>query len=177
MGRFTPLAAAALALSLGAPADAGPAFDLIIDGCNEQLAGEVGIEALNGDLGQTINVPVTVNTDTDVSAFVLEITVPPGVVNYAGTTAGSLTQSFTLGGNWFSAQGFVRISGFGTGTIPASSVGTLAVISFEVVGAGQGTFGLQSFQDDLGTYTPCFDNHGSNPVEPDTWGRVKSLYR
>lgn len=177
MGTFAPVAAAILTLGFAASAAAGPAFDLIIDGCNEQVAGEVGIGALNGNIGQTIQVPVTVNTDTDVSAFVLEIAVPPGVVNYTGTAPGSLTQSFTLGGHWFSAQGFVRISGFGTGTIPAVSMGTLAVVSFEVIGAGQGTFALQNFQDDLGPYTPCFDNHGSNPVEPDTWGRVKSLYR
>lgn len=178
MGRFIPpLAAAALGLALGSTATAGPPFDLVIGGCNEQLAGEVGIEALNGNVGQTIHVPVTVNTDTDVSAFVLEVAVPAGVVNYVGTAPGSLTPSFTLGGNWFAPQGFVRVSGFSTGAIPSGSVGTLAVISFEVIGAGSGTFALQNLQDGLGTYASCFDNHGSNPVTPDTWGRVKALYR
>jgi hypothetical protein len=171
-GRLAAVAAFAL---LGA--DGAGAADLVIDGCNERLAGEIGIRELAGDVGETVSVNVTMHTTGPVDAMVLEIEVPPGVVDYVGTAPGELTQGFTFGGNWFAAASKVRIVASNPNPIPAGTVGRIAEITFLVTAPGSGdAFVLGNFLDDAAAYVSCFDVHGPTPVEAASWGRVKARY-
>jgi len=176
-GRFAAMfAAGAAATLLGA--GAGGAADLVIDGCNEMLAGEIGIHELTGDVGNTVSVNVTMHTTGPVDAMVLEIAVPPGVVDYVGTTPGELTQSFTFGGHWFAAESMVRIVASNPAPIPAGIAGRIAEITFVVTAADSGgAFALGSFGDSIAGYVSCFDIHGPTAVEATSWARIRAQYR
>jgi len=172
-GRLAAIAAAAL---LGA--GAAGAADLVIDGCNEMLAGEIGIRELTGDVGDTVSVNVTMHTTGPVDAMFLEVEVPPGVVDYVGTAPGELTQSFTFGGHWFAGASMVRIVAIDPTPIPAGTAGRIAEITFVVTAADSGSaFALGSFLDDVAGYVSCFDIHGPTAVEAMSWGRLRAGYR
>ncbi|MCA9753603.1 MAG: hypothetical protein KC591_15520, partial [Gemmatimonadetes bacterium] len=173
--RRVALLAGTLAAAL-APTFAAAA-DLTLQGCNELLAGEVGIRELIGNVDDVITVPVTVHTLGPIDAFRLEVEVPPGLVEYVSTSPGNLTQSFTFGGNWFDAQSKVRIVGSNVNPIPGGSVGRLAEITFRVLASGDDVFTLSGFLDDLTTYQSCYAAHGPSPVDVLGWGRIKSTYR
>ena len=175
-------AGAAAALLVAAPAlpdaSAAGAADLVIDGCNEMLAGEIGIHELTGDVGNTVSVNVTMHTTGPVDAMVLEIAVPPGVVDYVGTTAGELTQGFTFGGHWFAGVSMVRIVASNPTPIPAGTAGRIAEITFVVTAADSGgAFALGNFGDSIAGYVSCFDIHGPTPLEATSWARVRAEYR
>lgn len=171
------LALLGCALVAASPATAA---DLVIEGCNYRLPGEIGVREAAADVGQTVEVAITVNAITAIDSFLLELDVPPGVLSYVRTDRGELTQSFwLLDGNWFEATNQVRIVGFGDSPIPDGSVGRLAVVVFEVVAPGAGAFGTSGLEDDLrsGAYVSCEDEHPTTRILPSEWGRVKALYR
>ncbi len=153
------------------------AQDLTVEGCDERLAGEVGVAALNGNIGQEIGVPISVRTTGNVEAFVLDLELPAGVLTYLRTEPGNLTGGFDLlNGNFFSSTNEVRVSGIAQTPIPPDMVGELAIIVFRVESAGSGAFATSGFLDDISAYVSCEDVHGTSPVEPLSWGRVKASY-
>lgn len=157
----------------------GASQDLTVEGCNERLAGEVGVASLSGSVGQELSVPVTVHATSDIHAFVLQVDLPPGLLNYVRTDRGTLTSAFgQLGGNYFASPDRVRIVGLDNGSgIASGAVGTLAEIVFQVAAAGDGALGTSALQDDLSAYVSCEDAHGTSPVSTSTWGRTKATYR
>lgn len=167
------------ALALAAPALR--AQDLIVEGCNEQLAGEVGVWQGVGNVGETIAVPITVHATGPIDAFVLNVDLPPGVLSYVRTDRGSLMpqSGSTLRGHFFSATNQVRIEGIISqgSAIPMGATGQIAVVVLQVVAPGGGAFGTSRLLDDLSTYVSCEDIHGTTAVESLRWGRIKAAYR
>ncbi len=164
------------ALVLGASAAA--AEDLSVAGCDERLPGEIGLSPAVGNLGNEIAIQVTVNAMTDIDAFLINVDVPVGALTYLRTERGSLTGGFSfLDGHYFPETNQVRILGLDPAIVVSTgSVGSLAVVVFEVAGSGVVEIGTSSLGDDLTDYTSCEDVHGT-AVEPWTWGRVKASYR
>ena len=161
-------------------APAAPAADLVIQGCSELLSGEVGVREAVGNVGDLVEVPITIHTMSSVDAFGLEVEVPEGLLTYVRTDPGDLTSGFELfGGNWFSATSRVRIVAGGNTAIPSGVVGRLAVLVFQVAAAGSGAFSTvtEGFTDDLAGYVSCEDVHGTTRIPPVEWGQVKALYR
>lgn len=155
-----------------------PAADLIIEGCNELQAGEVGVREAVANVGDTVEVPITVNATDGISAFQLELDVPPGVLAYVRTDPGDLTASFLLfDGRSFTGPDRVRIVGVDATGIPAGSVGRLAVVVFQVIAPGVGSFGTSRLLDDLEGYVSCEDVHDTNNIPIKEWGQIKALYR
>jgi hypothetical protein len=171
--------AALLFLALLATPTPGAAQDILVEGCNELLAGEIGVASLAGSVGQQLSLPVTVNADSEIHAFVLQVDLPPGLLSYVRTDRGTLTTGFQqLGGNFFAGPDRVRIVGLDSGVgIPPGAAGTLAVLVFQVVAPGTGAFGTSALQDDLAAYSSCEDLHGTSAVSVGTWGRTKAAYR
>lgn len=158
------------------------AADLVVEGCNEQLEGEVGVREVVADVGQFVEVPITVHVkggDT-LDAILFSLDVPPGVLTYVRTDRGALTTDpdWLLNGNWFPQTNQVRIVGFNAVTpIPANTIGPVAVVVFQVTAGGVAAFGTSGLSDGLLDYVSCEDAHGTSRIEPTEWGRVKSLYR
>lgn len=154
------------------------AADLEIQGCNEMLAGEVGVREAVGNVGEFVEVPITVHTTGTVQAFVLELQVPSGLLSYVRTDVGNLTSGFVAcDGAYFPSTHTLRIAGFSTAPIPSGASGRLAVAVFQVVAPGSGTFTTGAFADDLTGYVSCEDVHGSTRIPQVEWGKVKALYR
>jgi hypothetical protein len=179
MGHRTLGRRAGVAVLVTAWAAVAAAQDLVIEGCDERLAGEIGVGELVGNVGQTVNVPVSIHSTTDVDAFLLSVDVPVGVVSYVRTDPGNLTGNFDfIDGNFFSTTSRVRVIGVEVeNAIPAGTTGVLAYLVFEIVAPGAWAFGTSGFGDDIAGYVSCEDVHGTSAVEPTRWGRVKSLYR
>lgn len=172
------LAAALAAACLAAAAGPARAADLVVEGCSEMLAGEVGVREAVGNVGDFIQVPITVHATSDIEAFSVDLVVPAGVLEYVDTLPGNLTQGYELvDGHFFSASGVVRIAGIGTAAIPTGAVGQMAVVVFEVVGPGAGAFATDRLIDDLTGYVSCEDVHDTTRITPTEWGKVKALYR
>ncbi|MGQ0722477.1 MAG: cohesin domain-containing protein [Candidatus Eiseniibacteriota bacterium] len=169
-------AAAGLAalLALTAPALGADASVL---GCNERLAGEVGIRELLGDVGDTVGVAVTVHTTGPVDAFALDVSFPESVLSFDGVATGNLTAGWTLSAAHLPALHVVRVGGFSASPIPSGAIGRLAVLRFRVDAAGVDSFATGSYLDDLAGYTACESVHAPTAVAAATWGRVKGLYR
>ena len=55
-------------------------------------------------------------------------------------------------------------------------MGSVAVVYFEITGAGSGSFATQTYVDDIASYIACESVHGTTKVTQDTWGSVKALY-
>lgn len=163
-------------LLAAAPAHAS---DLVIEGCNELLAGEIGVREAIANVGEFVEVAVTVNATDPIDAFQLELDVPPGVLSYVRTDRGDLTTSFDLlDGHWFAPTSRVRIVGVDpVAGLPAGSVGRLAVVVFQVIASGAGAFGTSGLGDDLDSYVSCEDIHDTSNIPPAEWGRIKALYR
>jgi Cohesin domain len=163
-------------------AAAGPARaqDLRVAGCDQRQAGEVGVGSTQGSVGQTVSVPVSVHAVTPLDAFTVDVDLPPDVLTYVRTDPGTLTGGgYWVNGNHFTSPNRVRIVGI-AGTEPpiaAGSVGTLAVLVFQVAAAGAGEFGTSRLQDDLLGYVSCEDAHGTSATEAVPWGRMKAAYR
>jgi hypothetical protein len=164
------------AVLIAAPA---PAADLVVEGCNELLPGEVGVREVVANVGDTVEVAITVNATDPIDAFQLELDVPPGLLAYVRTDPGDLTASFLLlEGRSLTAPDRVRIVGTDTaGGFPARSVGRVAVVVFQVIAPGTGSFGTSALQADLLGYVSCEDAHDTSNIPVTEWGRIKSLYR
>jgi hypothetical protein len=153
------------------------AADASVLGCNERLAGEVGIRELAGDVGDTVGVAVTVRTTGSVDAFALDVFFPEHLLSFDGVDPGSLTAGWTLSGAHLPALHVVRLGGFSASPIPSGAVGRLAVLRFRVDAAGVDSFATGSYLDDLAGYVACESAHAPTAVQTTAWGRVKSLYR
>ena len=159
-------------------ASPAPAADLVIEGCNELQAGEVGVRAAVANVGDTVEVAITVNATRSIQSFQLELDVPPGLLAYVRTDAGDLTASFLLlDGRSSSSPDRIRIVGVDETGIPAGSVGGLAVVVFQVIAPGTGAFGTSGLQDDLQGYYSCEDLHDTIRIPAAEWGQIKALYR
>jgi len=156
-----------------------PAFgtDASVLGCNERLAGEVGIRELLGDIGDTVGVAVTVHTTGAVDAFAMEVAFPENLLTFVRVDPGNLTAAWTLSGVHDPVLHVVRLGGFSPAPLAPGATGRLAVIHFRVDGAGADSFATGNYLDDLGGYTACESVHGSTAVSVAPWGRVKALYR
>jgi hypothetical protein len=167
---------AALGLVTAAPVRAA---DVTILGCNERLAGEIGVREVLADVGDTVEVAVTVNTVGNVAVFGLDIAFPTNLLSFVRADPGELTSGWTLlRGDLAPSQSVVKIGGYKDGTpIPAGTTGRLAVMVFEVIAAGSGSFSTVALVDDLSGYTPCESVHTPTKVHRRTWGAVKELYR
>jgi hypothetical protein len=151
--------------------------DASVLGCNERLAGEVGIRELLGDVGDTVGVAVTVRTTAPVDAFGLDVAFPENLLSFDGVVPGNLTAGWTLSAAHLPALHVVRLGGFSASPIPSGAVGRLAVLRFRVDAAGVDSFATGSYLDDLAGYVACESLHAPTAVPATTWGRVKSLYR
>ncbi|MBZ0267594.1 hypothetical protein K8I85_05520 [bacterium] len=151
-----------------------------MSGCDQRQPGEVGVGSLQGSIGQTLSVPVSLHAVTSIEAFLLRVDFPPGVLTYVRTDPGNLIGvGDWLNGNLFPADNYVKIVGItASGTpIPAGESGTLATLVFQVAAAGVGEFGTSELGDELVGYVSCEDAHGTSAVSPLAWGRVKAAYR
>lgn len=170
--RFGALLAVA-ALSLAATA--ANAADLVVPGCEITAPGQVGLEAISANIGDRVTVAFTVHADAGISVFGARINYPAHLLEYESTAAGDLTAAFEyLDGQATGPN--LRIGGWSWSTyVPAGASGSLALISFLVIAAGAGEFGLADFTDDIDSYeTDCA---GIVSVAPLAWGRVKACYR
>ncbi len=173
------LVAALLAagICIAMTASPAPAADLIVEGCNEMLSGEVGVREAVGNVGDTIQVPITVNATSDIDAFSVDLMVPTGGLQYVDTQPGDLTEDYELVDGHPIAPGVVRVAGIGTLPIPSGAAGRIAVVRFLIVGPGAGAFSTDRLLDDLAGYVSCEDVHGTTRITPVEWGKVKALYR
>jgi len=175
MRKFLPLAAATFLAAASAEA-----ADVTVLGCNEMRPGEIGVRDFVADIGDAVEVAVTVSTTGPVGAFSLDIAYPTSLLSFVGWAPGDL-----LGVSWsfdaFQASpGIVRMEGLeptGTGAVPAGSAGRLVMLRFEAIGAGAGTFATVSHLEDLAGYSPCESGQSPTKVLRRTWGAVKELYR
>ncbi len=180
-GRFAPaVALAALlaltaALTLAAAASTARAADVFIPGCVVSTPGQLGLEEISADVGDTVTVALTVHTDAGISVFGARINFPLHLLQYESTAAGDLTAAFEFFGGQATGPN-LRIGGWSwTAYVPAGAIGSLALVSFVVVAAGTGEFALTDFTDDIESYgTDCA---GTVSVDPTAWGRVKARYR
>ena len=92
----------------------------------------------------------------------------------AGTLTGGGCWSFASG--YVPALGAVRVGANCINPLPSGSVGSLAIVYFEVIGAGSGDFSSGGYVDDIGNYTACESMHPTTSVEAESWGRVKAAY-
>ena len=156
------------------------AADLVVQGCSELLSGEVGVREAVGNVGDFVEVPVTIHTMSAVDAFGLEVLIPAGLLTYVRTDPGDLTSGFELfGGNRFTGPDRVRVVAGGSTAIAAGTVGRLAVLVFQIAAPGSSAFATvtEGFTDDLVGYVSCEDVHGTTRIPPVEWGQVKALYR
>lgn len=173
------LAIGALAAAMLVAAGGGAlAADVTVLGCNERNPGEVGIRELVADVGDTVAVAVTVHTTAKIDAFALDVSFPNGLLSYVRTDPGDLTAGFSppIFGRFVDAQGTVRLGGWDPTGIPAGSIGSLAVIHFEVLAAGVDSFSTGAYVDDLEGYVACESAHSPTKILQEAWGRVKALY-
>jgi hypothetical protein len=173
-GRLLVAAGAVLVLS----GTAVSAPDVVVLGCNEGNAGEVGVRELLGAVGDTVGVPVTVHTVAPLDAFGLDLTFPTHLLGYVRTDPGNLTAGWwTVTGSYRAAESAVRIGGLDPGGIPAGITGQLAVVHFEVTAAGADSFFTGSYVDDLKGYAACDSLNSPTKIPIETWANVKALYR
>ncbi|NNE44598.1 MAG: hypothetical protein HKN12_10340, partial [Gemmatimonadetes bacterium] len=134
---------------------------------------------LVGDVGDTVAVPVTLHTMNDVDAFGLDLGFPTVLLSYVRLDPGILTPGpcWNIGGNYLSALNAVRLGGSCLTPLPSGSVGTVAIVHFEIIAAGSGDFSSGGYVDDIAGYTPCESVHSTTDIDQDSWGRVKSLYQ
>lgn len=150
-----------------------------MNGCDQRLAGEVGVGSLVGSVGQQIAVPVSLHAVTVVDAFTLDVDLPAAGLSFVRADGGTLFSGWAFfGGHYIASGNLVRIvAADNTWPIAAGSVGTVASLVFQVTAAGAGEFGTSNLQDDLAGYVSCEDAHGTSAVEAGSWGRVKAGYR
>ncbi len=179
MVRHPPcLAATLLVACLAVAASPAPAADLVVEGCNVMEPGEVGVREALGNVGEFVQVPITVNTTSAIEAFTVDLVIPTDLLVFVDALPGDLTAGFSiLDGDFNEETGKVRIGGFGLTPIPAGVAGRLAVVVFEVVAAGTGAFATDRLADGLSGYVSCEDVHGTTRITPTEWGKVKALYR
>ncbi len=149
----------------------------IVEGCNELLSGEIGVRELQGAVGDSVDVAVTVHTLGSIDAFGLNLSFPPELLSYVNLSPGDLTAGFTN----LSAQesgGVVTLGGFTLGApIPTGAAGRIAYLRFVVIGTGSGSFATSSYVDDLQAYHSCESAHGTSPVAAESWGTIKARFQ
>jgi len=166
---------AALGLATVVPVRAA---DVTILGCNERLAGAIGVRELLADVGDTVQVAVTVHTAGDLDAYGLEVSFPTGLLSYVRTDPGELTAGWSVSqGTLKPALGVVQVDGWNRTPIPGGVSGRLAVLVFAVDAAGSGRFTTGGLVGDLVGYSPCETIDTTTKIERRTWGAVKELYR
>jgi hypothetical protein len=180
-GRFSPAVAPAAFFALmttfifTAAGPAARAADVFIPGCVVSTPGQLGLEEISADIGDTVTVALTAHTNAGISVFGARINYPVSLLEYEGTTAGDLTAAFEVLGGQATGPN-LRIGGWSLSTyVPAGASGSLAIVSFVVIAAGTGEFALTDFTDDIASYeTDCA---GTVSIAPGAWGRVKARYR
>jgi hypothetical protein len=156
---------------------AAPAADAVVTGCNEALAGEIGVGELAGNVGDTIDVPITVRGTGPIDAFGVDLEFPEDVLEYVGCEAGDLTAGWIALACQSNRPGSVTVGGFHTTPIPADTFGQLAILRFQIVAASPGgsSFTTSLFTNDIDGYKAC--GRDPSPVVSATWGSVKASYR
>ncbi len=166
---------AAASLILGA----APSFaqTTVVSGCNELLAGEVGVRELAAAVGDSVDVAVTIRTVGTIEAFGLDLVFPAAILSFVGLTPGDLTSDFT-NISALEDDGVVTVGGFTLEeAIPSGAAGRLAYLRFVVTAPGTGSFVTHSYVDDLQAYHSCESVHGPSSVERDSWAAIKAGFQ
>jgi hypothetical protein len=179
-----PSASDATVCEVCAACDAPHAEDAVVCGCSIVGPGELGIDALAGDVNQTIAVPITISTDSIVDSFTIDLLFPNTLVDYV-----SITKIGTLVSDWAFVSGNenptgtgVRVSGFGgAAEIPSGVTGDLVIVNFRVSGSGCDKFCFFRVQDSVESYLVCPSGYTVSAPGTDLvsapWGIIKAGYR
>jgi hypothetical protein len=111
----------------------------------------------SGGTGTFVSVPISIRGNLQrISTYGLEFTFDSNLFQYQGTSKGTLTGSWAVVDGNVSAPGTLTIGGFAgsASAIPAGSVGTIAVVSLRVTGAGysdghQSQVTIRAYSDDI----------------------------
>jgi hypothetical protein len=112
--------------------------------------------------GTLISVPVSIRGNLQsISSYGLDLNFDSNLFQYVGTSKGSLTGGWAMVDGYISGPGTVTIGGFsGSGnSIPVGSIGSIAVVTLRVTGAGysdghQSQITISGYTDDLAGLTP-----------------------
>jgi hypothetical protein len=134
-----------------------------------------------GDVGETVIVPVLINTVNTIVSFGIDISFPLNLLTYVNATRGPVATDFVfLASEW--PGGVVRIGAYG-GEIDPGTSGVLATLEFNVAGAGCAALCVEELFEDLAEangYSGCAYPLGTVSVgdglQGSSWGRVKSRY-
>lgn len=116
----------------------------------------------SGKTGTLISLPVSIRGNLQaISTYGLGLTFDSNLFEFVGTNKGSLTGSWAVVDGNLSGPGAVTIGGFaGSGSsVPVGSVGSIAVITLRVTGAGfsdgqQSQLAISGYTDDIASLTP-----------------------
>ena len=116
----------------------------------------------SGRTGTLVSVPVSIRGNLQaISTFGLGLSFDNSLFEYVGMNKGSLTGSWAVVDGNLSGPGAVTIGGFaGSGSsVPVGSVGSIAVITLRVTGAGYSDdhlsqLAISGYTDDIASLTP-----------------------
>ncbi|MFZ2054476.1 MAG: cohesin domain-containing protein [Candidatus Aminicenantales bacterium] len=116
----------------------------------------------SGGTGTLVSIPISIRGNIQsISTFGLVLTFDSNMFQYQSTRAGSLTGSWAMVDGNLSGSGTVTVGGFaGSGnSIPVGSVGTIAIVTLRVTGAGysdghQSQLTINGYTDDIAGMTP-----------------------
>ncbi|MGB7297131.1 MAG: choice-of-anchor D domain-containing protein [Candidatus Aminicenantales bacterium] len=116
----------------------------------------------SGGTGTAVSIPISIRGNLkSISTFGLTLNFDANLFEYVGTTKGGLTGSWAMVDGNLSGTGKATVGGFaGSGNaIPVGSVGTIAVVTLKVTGAGysdgqQSQLSISSYADDISGMTP-----------------------
>jgi len=112
--------------------------------------------------GTLVSIPVSIKGNLQsISTYGLDLTFDCNLFQYVGTSKGSLTGSWAVVDGNLNGPGTVTIGGFsGSGnSIPVGSIGSIAVVTLRVTGAGysdghQSQLAASGYTDDIVGMTP-----------------------
>jgi hypothetical protein len=116
----------------------------------------------SGGTGTVVSIPVSIRGNLQsISTFGLELTFDSNLFEYVNTSKGSLTGNWAMVDGNLSGSGTVTIGGFAgsANAIPVGSVGSIAVLTLRVTGAGysdghQSQVTIRSYSDDISGMQP-----------------------
>ena len=100
---------------------------------------------VNTTMGQNFTVNLDINTANDqVSAAEIHLTFDPTKVQVTGITAGTILPVILIPASFNNTAGTATITLGAQPTLPASGLGTLALVNFRAVGSGNSTIAYAS---------------------------------
>jgi hypothetical protein len=116
----------------------------------------------SGTTGKRVSVPISIRGNLQsINTYGLEFTFDSNLFQYQGTSKGTLTASWAVVDGNLSAPGALTVGGFAGSAkaIPAGSVGTIAVVTLRVTGAGysdghQSQVTIRAYGDDISGMRP-----------------------